>query len=270
MLVTRRPFAALATALVLLGAACGTETEVPPAATGGVDDATSSTTAPSAEAGPALTITSPSSGATIGGNVVTLDLAVEDFSVVPADGDTSGETGHFHVFVDGEPPPEGETIARTPGIIHSAEDEVTLYGMTPGEHRIAVVLGDGAHRRIHEDVQEEVTVTVAGPSVNATAPATATAGEPVTLDIAVDGFSLVPADGDTSGTTGHLHVFVDREPPPAGQPIPVEPGIIHTTEQRVTLSDLAAGEHTVWVVAGNGAHMPLEPMVADRVTFTVQ
>ncbi|HSH62031.1 MAG TPA: hypothetical protein VK988_20760 [Acidimicrobiales bacterium] len=47
--------------------------------------------------------------------------------------------------------------------------------------------------------------------------------------------------------------------PNAGQSVPVEPGIINTTQQSVALSDLTAGEHTIWVVAGNGAHVPLEP-----------
>jgi hypothetical protein len=78
------------------------------------------------------------------------------------------------------------------------------------------------------------------------------------------------ANGDTSGKTGHLHLFVDRDPTPAGQPIPKEAGIIHTTETTVNVPGLAAGEHTIWVVAGDGNHVPLTPPVTARLTVNVQ
>lgn len=260
------PLSALAVGLTLLAAACGTDNDGPP--TAGQPTAVSSTAIP-AQTGASLTISSPASGATVEGNVVSLDLEAEGIDVVSPDGDTSGETGHFHVFVDAEPVRVGETIPRGPGIVHSADDPITLYGMTTGQHRLVVVLGDGTHQRIHGDVEEELMLTVAGPSVDVTAPPTAKAGEPVIIDAAVDGIDLVKADGDTSGTTGHLHLFVDREPTPPGQPIPAEPGIIHTVERSVPIPDLAAGEHTVWAVVGDGSHVPLEPMVADKVTVTV-
>jgi hypothetical protein len=264
-----RPFTALAAGLVLLATACGADDDRPAASGPGVT-ASSTTTTHSASGRPSLTITSPASGTTVEGNVVPLDLEAEGFSLVKADGDTSGESGHFHVFVDADPVAVGETIPRGPGIIHSAEERITLYGMSTGPHRLAVVFGDGTHRRIHGDVEEGLTLTVAGPSVDASAPATVAAGQPVNVDVAVDGISLVKADGDTSGTTGHLHLFVDREPTPAGQPIPAEEGVIHTAEPSVAVSDLPAGEHTIWVVVGDGAHVPLEPLVADRLTVTVQ
>jgi len=50
---------------------------------------------------------------------------------------------------------------------------------------------------------------------------------------------MVKADGDTSGRTGHLHLFVDREPTAAGQAIPVEAGIIHSAETRIEVTNLA-------------------------------
>ena len=34
------------------------------------------------------------------GNVVSLDLASTGLTIVKADGDTSGKTGHYHVFID--------------------------------------------------------------------------------------------------------------------------------------------------------------------------
>lgn len=267
MLNNARPFTALAAGLVLLATACGADDERPAAS--GPPVTASSTTTDSAPGRPSLTITSPASGTTVEGNVVPLELEAEGISLVKADGDTSGESGHFHVFVDTDPVAVGETIPQGPGVIHSAEERITLYGLATGPHQLAVVLGDGTHRRIHGDVEEGLTLTVAGPSVDASAPATVAVGERLTVDVEVDGISLVKADGDTSGTTGHLHFFVDREPTPAGQPIPAEEGIIHTAEPSVAVPDLPAGEHTIWVVVGDGAHVPLEPLIADRLTVTV-
>lgn len=207
--------------------------------------------------------------ALIAGNVAAFEVAANGVSIVPADGDTSGATGHFHVFVDRPVPGPGEVIPREPGIIHTTDSRVTLPGLTTGRHRIAVVLGDGAHRRIGSHVVE-ADVMVHGPSVVVSAPPTVAAGEPVTIEARVDGLRLTPADGDRSGQTGHLHFFVDRAPTPADQPIPREDGIIHTTETKVSIPGLAPGEHTVWVVAGDGVHMPLANPVMARTTFVVQ
>lgn len=229
------------------------------------------TTTPSAEttlSGPSLRIASPASGAVIKGNVVSLDLVPEGINIVPADGDRSGGTGHYHVFIDRDPVPVGEVIPREAGIVHTTDDPVVLPGLAVGTHRFAVVYGDGAHYRLASG-QVETTVQVDGPSVDATAPAAVSTGQPVTVTIEVEGISLVTADGDRSGTTGHLHLFIDRDPTPPGQPIPVEPGIVHTTNTTVELPNLGPGEHRVWVVVGDGAHYPLEPRVADRLTVGV-
>ena len=48
------------------------------------------------------------------------------------------------------------------------------------------------------------------PLAFATAPASAVRGNVVSFDLAANGVRVVPADGDTSGASGHFHVFVDR------------------------------------------------------------
>lgn len=221
-------------------------------------------------------ITEPESGQPIGGNVVTLDFEVRGVRIVKADGDTSGETGHFHVFVDRDPVAPGEVVPREPGIIHTTEDPLVIPGLSVGGHRITAVLGDGAHRRIPAEGGEVgTTVNMAGPSIQAEAPAAVAAGAPVTVTMAVEGVRIVKADGDTSGETGHFHVLVDAPPPIPlpSPPVPFPAGreeIIHTTETSVEIRDLAAGEHTIWVVLGDGNHVPFDPLVADKVTVTVQ
>ena len=250
----------MAAVLAMAGAACSSDT--------------SPTTRPPDRAAAGLGDSAPLTFATrppsaVQGNVVTLDLAVRGVRLVPADGDTSGGTGHLHVFVDRPAPPPGAAIPKETGIIHTTDTRVAIDGLSMGDHRFSVVLGDGAHRRIGDAIAE-AAVTVQGPSVALSVPATVPNGEPVTVSVNVEGLDLVAADGDRSGHTGHLHLFVDRPPTPAGQPIPKEDGIIHSTDTAVRLSGLAPGEHTVWVVLGDGIHMPLTPPAMAKSTFVVQ
>ena len=219
---------------------------------------------------PRVDITSPASGVRVKGNVLTIDLKATGVDIVKADGDTSGRTGHYHVFIDKKPVKVGEVIPKVPGIVHSAEDPVKVYGLTTGKHTAVVVIGDGAHTR-RGSASTTIKFTVAGPSVHASAPATVAAGQPVVVEVKVQGVKLVKADGDTSGKTGHLHVFIDREPTPAGAPIPkpADGSIIHTADTTVSVPNLAKGEHTIWVVLGDGAHDPFTPPVMDKLTVVV-
>ncbi len=231
----------------------------------GAQEETDETTATSEAS---LSIIEPASGTSVEGNVVTLDIEGSGVEIVKADGDTSGRTGHYHVFIDRDPVAPGEVIGREAGIVHTTEDPIVLPGLSIGRHRLAVVYGDGTHQRLG-DALDETNVEVKGPSIDATAPATVAEGQPVIVEVELQGFSLAKADGDTSGRTGHLHVFVDRPPTPAGQPIPVEPSIIHSAATSIEVPGLDTGEHALWVVAGDGTHVPLAPAVMDKVTVTV-
>ena len=254
-----KPFrSAAATAAVALAlAACGDS-----------DDSAKTEATTARPAASSLTIVGPPTGSVVKGNVVSLDLEGRGVDIVKADGDTSGRTGHYHVFIDREPVPDGVAIPREAGIVHTTDDPVALPGLAVGTHRVVVVYGNGAHVRMGT-AQAETTVKVEGPSLEATAPATSPAGQPVVVDVKLEGLTLVKADGDTSGRTGHVHVFVDREPTPAGQAIPVEAGIIHSAATKIEVPGLSPGEHTLSVVAGDGVHVPLNPRVMDKVTVTV-
>jgi len=219
--------------------------------------------------------TTSSSGATVSvdgpervqGNVVPLNLTATGFEIVKADGDTSGKTGHFHIFIDREPVAAGAPIPTGEGIVHSAETETKIMGLTPGERTFTVVLGDGTHRRIGTAVAK-TTVTVEGPGLDASAPASVKAGDPVTVAMKLDGATAVAADGDTSGKTGHFHIFIDRDPILTG-PIPKEDGIVHTIESAHVIEGLAAGDHVIWVVFGDGAHTSFSEPVMDKLTVAV-
>ncbi len=217
-----------------------------------------------AAAGPltVLAIVSPATGAEVKGNVVRLDVSSSGISIVPPDGDRSGRSGHYHVFVDRDIVPPGALIPVEAGIIHTTDDPIVIPGLALGPHRLTVVYGDGAHRRIGLS-EAGTSFTVAGPSIDASTPPNSPAGQPVVITTTVTGQGL-PADG-------HLDVFVDREPTPAGQPAPEEPGIVHApgVAPEIAVSDLAPGTHTLWVVASDAAHVPLDPPVMDRVTVVV-
>ena len=245
---------------VLLLAACGSSSTT-----------RTGTTAPAG--GPTVAIASPADGATIRGNVVKLGVTAEGLTIVKPDGDTSGRTGHYHVFIDRDPVAPGAVVPKAAGIVHSAVSPVLLTGLSVGSHRLTVVLGDGAHHRIGAS-QASITVSVAGPSLHATAPRQIAAGQDLTIAITVEGVRLVKPADDTGapGTTGHLHIFIDPATPPTanGQPIPkVEGSIIHTADTSYTVHGLAAGKHTIWVVLGDRAHVPYDPLVADRFVVVV-
>ncbi|MGH2689671.1 MAG: DUF4399 domain-containing protein [Actinomycetota bacterium] len=251
-----------AVALVLFGAACrGSES---PTISGPSPSPT-----PAAEV--TVSISSPADGTEVGGNVVAVDIAAAGVQIKAPDGDTSGTTGHYHVFVDREPTPEGQVVPMEPGIVHAAVAPVTLTGLSPGEHTIIAALGNGVHERIGPP-SAPVKVNVKGPSVKASAPATVKAGEPVVVTLSAQGFQVKAADGDKSGRTGHYHLFIDPEKAPTadGTVIPKTDKIIHATESSYSITGLAPGPHTVWVVAGDGLHIPLDPLVADKLTVTVQ
>lgn len=244
-----------------------------PATTSPSSVRTSSATSATAQA-ISLTVVSPVAGASIKGNTVALQLDAAGIAIVKADGDTSGRTGHFHVFVDRDPVPQGEFIPKEPGIIHSAANPVLLTGLATGNHRIVVVLGDGAHHRLGA-AQAETSVTVTGPSVHAAIPATVAVGQGVTLTVTASGVNLIKGAEDASnkdGSAGHLHVFVNKDPTPPGSPIPTgDPAIIHTaaTSIQIPASLLKPGANTIWVVLGYADHTPFAPPVEDQVAFTV-
>lgn len=243
----------LGLALALAATACGGGETVPKASTA---------------AGPGVSVLEPADGTTQKGNVVTLVLRANGAQVVKADGDTSNKTGHYHVFIDRDPVAAGAVIPKEKGIVHSADFRVVIPGLSAGVHTFSVVLGNGAHERFGDATV--VNVTLGGPSLDASAPATVKVGQAITLTTKVDGVVIVKADGDASGRSGHFHIFIDRAPALAGEVIPKETGIVHTTETTHSLAPLAKGEHTIWIVLGDGAHKAFNPLVADKVVVTVE
>jgi hypothetical protein len=242
--------------LAVVGSACASNSDDGSTASEAPDDGT-----------PTLSLGDvPSS---VEGNVVTLPVDVSGVEIVKADGDTSGSSGHFHVFVDRKPVAEGKTIPKERGVVHSADNPIKVWGLEPGEHEFTVVLGNGAHERILGDLEDSATVDVKGPGVQGTPTVD---GDEVTVDLESEDVEIVKADGKASTESGHYHVLVDPAyPPEAGKVIPEgnDETIFHTAEDSVTIPNLAKGEHIIWVVLGNGTHTAFDPPVMDKLTVTV-
>lgn len=96
-------------------------------------------------------------------------------------------------------------------------------------------------------------------------------GPDVRVVLETTGIEIRPISPPVPGT-GHHHLFLDTDLTPPGQVIPSEnPNIVHkgdgSTEH--TFEGLAPGTHRIIALVADPAHIPLDPPVADTVTFTV-
>src|SRR5947209_65090 len=89
---------AMSTAVVLMAAGCAKSTDTSTVATPPASAMTSAM-----PSGP-VSVTVGTVPQSVQGNVVTIPVTVKGIDIVKANGDTSGKTGHFHVFIDKEPP----------------------------------------------------------------------------------------------------------------------------------------------------------------------
>jgi uncharacterized protein DUF4399 len=113
----------------------------------------------------------------------------------------------------------------------------------------------------------------ARPRVKITSPqngATVTSSVKITLQ--ATGVEIVPATVERPGT-GHHHLFVDHDLTGINDTIPKgTTGILHLGrgQTEFVLDSLKPGPHRVIAVVGDWRHVPLNPLVADTVTFTVK
>jgi len=98
----------------------------------------------------------------------------------------------------------------------------------------------------------------------------ATVTSPVTVAFGIDGFAVAPA-GTYEAQTGHHHLLIDTGLPALDQPIPADANHVHFGKgQTETTIELAAGQHTLQLLLGDGNHVPHQPPLAsDIITITV-
>jgi hypothetical protein len=244
--------------LILLGA-CGRDNPTLDAPTGSPEVAS-------------VEITSPENGTRTGGNVVRLEVDADGIEIADPDGDVSGASGHFHVFVDRAPVAVGETISDGPGVFHFTENSISIPGLAIGKHKMTLVLGDGSESRLGR-ASDAVEVEVTGPSIDASAPETAPMAVGFAVDTLVTGVQLVdPAKATGQAGTGHIDLVIDPQADPIGvtEPFPVDGSHIHTTGASAQVTGLPAGEHAIWAVLTDQNHVPVNPPVADRVVVAIR
>ncbi len=132
----------------------------------------------------------------------------------------------------------------------------------------AAVLAPGAEAQVTKPVKatKPLKVKITSPLNGATVTA------PVKVTLAATGVQIVPATVERPGT-GHYHLYVDHDLTLNGDTIPKgTAGIIHLGrgQTEFVLDSLQPGPHRIIAVVGDWRHIPLKPLVADTVRFTVK
>jgi hypothetical protein len=72
--------------------------------------------------------------------------------------------------------------------------------------------------------------------------------------------------------TGHHHLLIDTDLPPAGQEIPSDRNHLHFgAGETETMLELPPGKHTLQLLMGDYRHVPHNPMVySKKITITVK
>jgi uncharacterized protein DUF4399/uncharacterized protein DUF6130 len=149
-------------ALLVSVAACSSST---PETSKPAAPAPAPATPPAAASGPRVFFEEPKDGATVKGPLVHLKFNVENFTIgaVPPDPVTTvrPNIGHYHVGYDTDClPPGTEIVKGTPTWIHfgKGDDQMDMQ-MTPGQHKLALQIGDDKHVTL-PGLCQQITVTV--------------------------------------------------------------------------------------------------------------
>ena len=99
----------------------------------------------------------------------------------------------------------------------------------------------------------------------------ATVSSPVTVVFGLKGMGVAPA-GTVKANTGHFHLLVDAELPPADKPIPNDAQHLHFGGGQIqTTLSLSPGRHSLQLLMGDAGHMSFDPPVAsEKITITVK
>ncbi len=113
-----------------------------------------------APAGVALYFIAPEDGAKLA-NPVTVRFGLKGMGVAPA-GIAMAGTGHHHLLIDAAAPPLDQPIPADDRHVHFGKGQTeTVVTLTPGRHRLQLLLGDHLHRP-HEPpvISAPITITV--------------------------------------------------------------------------------------------------------------
>ena len=113
-----------------------------------------------APAGVALYFIAPQNGAKVA-NPVTVRFGLKGMGVAPA-GIAMAATGHHHLLIDATAPPFDRPIPADDRHVHFGKGQTeTIVTLTPGRHRLQLLLGDHLHLP-HDPpvISAPITITV--------------------------------------------------------------------------------------------------------------
>ncbi len=93
---------------------------------------------------------------------------------------------------------------------------------------------------------------------------------PVLVQFGLAGMGVAPA-GSTNPNTGHHHLIIDADTPPAGMPIPMDEKHRHFGGGQTEMSvQLTPGNHSLQLVLADGGHVPHNPaVVSEKIAITI-
>jgi hypothetical protein len=97
------------------------------------------------------------------------------------------------------------------------------------------------------------------------------AGKPFRVWFGLRHMGVAPK-GVRFDNTGHHHLLINTELPPAGQPIPSDRQHLHYgAGETETMIELPPGKHTLQLLMGDDNHVPhTPPVTSKRITITVR
>lgn len=106
-------------------------------------------------------IMEPREGATLS-SAVRVALGADEVTIAPVSAAKAG-AAHYHLFLDVDALAGGAAIPQGPGVTHLGNGQKTfqLENLTPGMHRLIVVLGDNSHIPIARQRCDTTYFTVA-------------------------------------------------------------------------------------------------------------
>ncbi|MDR2009295.1 MAG: T9SS type A sorting domain-containing protein, partial [Bacteroidales bacterium] len=186
---------------------------------------------------PYFRITSPSEGAIVGTNQVSVEFIVHNFIM---DGDTPDGKVAYKLGTDG-------------AVLYTTSSPVTISGLALGANTIYFELVDNSESPLPEPVTAELTIIyeLLMPELTITSPEEGSViySQDVEIEFTVENFTIGESDGKVKYT-------VD------------EGTASYATGTSISLSGLSYGEHTVMLELVNNDESSLDPVVSTIVTFT--
>jgi len=227
-----------------------------------------------------VSIVEPVDGSTVAGPDVTIRWRSENINIQDANGEQVDGIGHYHlILIEGKDGAHGlnagEPIPRPDNIIHTTNREHTFETLAPGSYTVYVVLGDGQHLPLNPTVEAVVqfdvlTLAFIEPVEDATI-----WGDQLNVRWLSNGINIDAADGQQTEGTGHYHLILRARDNARlnlnpGEPIEATERMIHITDGEYRFENIRPGPYTLFLVLGDGQHIPADPPVFTTLHFRVE